>query len=374
MTRTKTDNATCGWIGRPFPRARGFTLIELLTVMFIISLLIAILVPSLNTARNSAKKAATRAALASLSTALDLFRTDNERQFGRTNGYPPSFAHPRMVDDDGNEIFKPYLGECSFLDASDPPVITGAHWLPAMLMGFDQNGYVKRGSVPKKDNLRDEPWRWYEADPLGTGQALERIAPYADPGGLKTIRTEDLPGRPNDRLYDEADEEYLGDLPVIVDDFSQPILYYVANAAGRPTNMVEDEREEKNEYTGGDQREGPPYYFHQDNQLFTGTEDEPGWDFDGEHAIADSGADLDADELTDPADPKSQNTFARFILDRTLLRSLEARREQEEGDTTIKPSTPLRPVNPDSYLLISAGVDGRYGTNDDVTNFPLAVE
>ncbi len=34
----------------------------------------------------------------------------------------------------------------------------------------------------------------------------------------------------------------------------------------------------------------------------------------------------------------------------------------------------LRPVNADSFLLISAGVDGRYGTNDDITNFPLAVE
>ena len=163
-------------------------------------------------------------------------------------------------------------------------------------------------------------------------------------------------------------------LPVIVDDFSQPILYYVANANGRPTNIVEDERDEKNEYTGGDQREGPPYYFHQDNQLFTGTKDEPGWDFDGEHAIADSGANLNADELSDPENLESRNTFARFILDRTLLRSLEAQREQDDGDTTIKPGTPLRPVNPDSYLLISAGVDGRYGTSDDVTNFPLAVE
>ena len=34
----------------------------------------------------------------------------------------------------------------------------------------------------------------------------------------------------------------------------------------------------------------------------------------------------------------------------------------------------MLPVNDDSYLLISAGVDWRYGTNDDITNFPLAVE
>ena len=71
-------------------RCRAFSLVELLTVMFIISALIAILVPSLNAARNSAKKTSTIATLNALKGGLDLFRNDNERQFARTNGYPPS--------------------------------------------------------------------------------------------------------------------------------------------------------------------------------------------------------------------------------------------------------------------------------------------
>ena len=29
----------------------------------------------------------------------------------------------------------------------------------------------------------------------------------------------------------------------------------------------------------------------------------------------------------------------------------------------------VKPVNPDTYLLISAGPDGIYGTNDDINNF-----
>ena len=28
-----------------------------------------------------------------------------------------------------------------------------------------------------------------------------------------------------------------------------------------------------------------------------------------------------------------------------------------------------RPYRPESYILISAGFDGRYGTSDDITNF-----
>ena len=364
----------------PGPRrrggTRGFTLVELLTVMAIISLLIGILVPSLNAARNSAKKTATKAAFSSLGTALDLFRTDNEREFSRTNGYPPSFAHPRMVGAGGDPLFDPYLGEFPFLE--DNPVVTGAHWLPAMLMGMDQQGYLKRSAVPKKDNLRYEPWRWYTVDPLKTGQPLERTAFYADADSLKTIRTADLPGRPNDDLFDVGE---MGSLPVIVDAFGQPILYYVANANGKTTNMVEETRDENNEYDGsaGQQDLGPPFYFHQDNAMFTGTKDEPGWDFDGAHPIADPGAELNARDLTDRDKPENRRTFAGFIIVRTQLRALDAQAQPQGDDddvdiVPIKETAPLRPSNADSYLLISAGADGRYGTSDDVTNFPLSVE
>jgi hypothetical protein len=34
-----------------------------------------------------------------------------------------------------------------------------------------------------------------------------------------------------------------------------------------------------------------------------------------------------------------------------------------------KISTAIRPVRPDTYILISAGWDGEYGTADDICNF-----
>ena len=373
MTSTRTNRTTPQAIGRRLRRARGFSLVELLTVMFIISLLIGLLIPSLNAARNVAKKTATSAALASLTTALDMFRNDNERGFSQTNGYPPSFAHPRMVASGGDDLFEPYLGECPFLDQSTKPVITGAHWLPAMLMGFDQQGYIKRSTVPKKNDLRDEPWNWYTPDPLDTGRALDRVGFYADPGSLKTVLTGRLAGKSNDDLFggQTTFRDHIENLPVIIDHFGQPILYYVANANGKTTNLVEEKRDQDNVYTGPTDKPGPPFYFHQDNEAFTGNEMMRGWDFDGEHPIAFAGEEFNADELTDPTNDDARRSFARFIIDRTLLRSLEAKRDNDE---TILTTTPLRPVNPDSYLLISAGVDGRYGTSDDVTNFPLAIE
>ncbi|MCH7527855.1 MAG: hypothetical protein IID39_10495, partial [Planctomycetes bacterium] len=61
--------------------------------------------------------------------------------------------------------------------------------------------------------------------------------------------------------------------------------------------------------------------------------------------------------------PENRDTFARYVSDRKLFRNLEA---------TINPppASPLRPVNSDSFLLISPGADGRYGTNDDISNLP----
>ncbi|MCH8147622.1 MAG: hypothetical protein IH987_06445 [Planctomycetes bacterium] len=369
------DQIVCGFSAPCFvrknSRLRAFSLVELMTVTFIISALIAILVPSLNGARNSAKKTSTMATLHALEAGLEMFRNDNERQFARTNGYPPSFAHPRMLDSSGNDIFEAHAGAFPF--DKYRPVVSGAHWLPAMLMGVDQQGYIKGKTVTKRDNLRYEPWRWYTPDPLGDGTSLERAGFYVDPGGVKTVQTRDLPGRPNGDMFELVTDELLilhdpfASLPVIVDAFGQPILYYVANAHGRPSNMVEDARNKENAYCGG-----PPVYFHQDNELFTGNEDARGWDFDGPHKIARAGGDFTADQLVDASNVEAQESFARFIVDRTLYRNLLNRATEENRPPSC--NAPLRPVNADSYLLISASVDGRYGTNDDVTNFPLAVE
>ncbi len=350
------------------PRHSGFSLVELLTVMFIISLLIGLLIPSLNSARNAAKKTAVLATFKAVEIGLDLFKNDNERDFRRTNGYPPSFAHPPLPEA-GFKRADGVAGKFPFL--KDRPVLTGAHWLPAMLMGLDQRGYIKRSSVPNTEDLPKEPWKWYEPDPLEDGTSLERMGLYLDPGGMRLIRTDALPGRREALLFPQWN--IMKHLPVIADPFSQPILYYVANPNGRATNMVVEKRKEKNDYEGGPQEDGPPYYFHQDNIAFTGdaqgasaSDYTGGWSFGGgPHAIARSGEKLTANDITEDA---NRDTFARFILDRKQYESFQL----AETDPTEK--TPLRPVNPDSYLLISAGVDGRYGTNDDITNFPTTVE
>lgn len=363
-------------------RPRGFSLVELLTVMFIIGLLVAIVIPSLNSARNTAKKTATAQTFQAIKVGLELFKNENEKDFLRTNGYPPSFAHP-PIPESPFTVTESEEGRFPFNNQT-PPVVDGAHWLPAMLMGVDRQGYIARSTVPKRNNLHKEPWKWYDPDPLSEGKALDRKKLYLDPN-IRSIATEKLIGKPNLALFPDWDK--MKALPVLVDSFDQPILYYAANAQGRTTNLVSEKREKDNVYSGGTQEVGPPYYFHQDNHGFTGDEMEHGWDFGGgtdpnnnqTHDIQYSGSDLGADKLAEridialrPGDPGYiQPTFARFILDRKLREELE---EKLINGVAVDAATPLKPVNDKSYLLISAGVDGRYGTRDDVTNFPLSTE
>jgi type II secretory pathway pseudopilin PulG len=341
-------------------RVAAFTLVELLTVIFIISLLIGILVPTIRGARNAAKKATTAKTIDTIKVALEMFKNENQSDFGQTGGYPPSFAHPPIP----GFAFDAYEGKCPFVDQT-PPVVFGAQWLPATLMGFDANGYIARSSVPKKNNLEKQPWDWYKPDPLGDGTLIARQQLYLDPNKTRTVATEQLVGKPNSTLFPDWDK--VKRLRVIVDAFDMPILYYVASPHGRPTNMTADKRDKDNNYSGGVQEVGVPYYFHQDNEGFTGNETQDGWDFGGRptgHAIAKPGDKLTPVELLDPA---NKETFAHYIVDRKIYAEMVA---AAQANNPPPDTTQLRPVNADSFLLISAGPDSRFGTIDDVSNLP----
>lgn len=376
-----SDGTVAGKVRRDGRKSRGaFTLVELLTVVFIISLLISILIPSLGAARNAAKRSVSAKTIQTVGDALEMFHNDNAADFPQTNGYPPSFAHPSIP---GLNL-KPHLGQFPFLQDYKP--VAGAHWLPAMLMGVDQQGYIKRSSVPSTDDLRTKPEKWYTPNPTNANppKQLERAPFYLDPSTTPTLRTKDLPGSPSDVLIAEynwgapSDSSPYWKLLTIVDGFDYPILYYAANKGGRPTNMVAAKRVENNDYSGGvDSNEaGVPYYVHEDNAAFTGRDEDndpdgpggappavKGWDFNGNHVLGFPGEKLTAVQLYDH-DSHDDRSFARWIMDRSLFRDLR------KSPTAPPVETSLRPVNADKYLLISPGTDGRYGTRDDVSNMP----
>ncbi|MBI1826215.1 MAG: prepilin-type N-terminal cleavage/methylation domain-containing protein [Planctomycetes bacterium] len=344
-------------------RAHAFSLVELLTVIFIIGLLIAILIPSLSAARNSAKKAVTLKTMSVVESALEMFRNDNGSDFPQSNGYPPSFSHPPIPNN--ATPHDPTKGQIPYLNGN--PGIYGAQWLPAMLMGIDQLGFIKRSSVTAQNDLNKQPAKWYTPDALGTGPITDRAPKYLDAENLPLKKTKDLPGKRNQTLFPDWDKGNdpgikMNELWVIVDGFDQPILYYAATAHGQMTNMVEDKHLATGNYAGSKQATGTPFYFHQDNEGFTGNDTTAGWDFSGNgkpHPIAEVGA------TQTPKDFGTANghmtTFAHYVVDRKMLSTFN----DKTPDTA-----PMRPVNAESYLLISAGVDGKYGTADDPSNLP----
>jgi hypothetical protein len=131
-----------------------------------------------------------------------------------------------------------------------------------------------------------------------------------------------------------------------VDKFDQPILYYRARSGG--SSLVSD----IDIGNGG----GTGIYNMDDNALITGTS----LDTSGNGDPVKEGIDLGA----------GTNHFNRKLSASTW--------PPPPGDwcfayTIYNPKTvsPPRPHKADSYILLSAGPDGLYGTGDDIANFPI---
>jgi prepilin-type N-terminal cleavage/methylation domain-containing protein len=290
----------------------GFTILEILTVMVVITILVGVLIPALTMVHKIAKETQQKAQLSEINLALEAFKGD----YG---DYPPS----------------------DFLNSADVDYC-GAQMLSEALVGWDLMGFHpdSEWNGDGEDNGGTEiyPQPLDQDDPCDIKNLKERRGPYLELATTKVFKVGrdmvSMDGLFEDTLVLNRDTYVICDVysfkKVRLPDGSivkagTPILYYRANTSSKRMDETNWDDNIYNAY---------------DNYVLV--------------KVAMDEKNLTAEEESLTIADMSMNfrNFRDFVTDR-------------------KATTPtmIWPYRPDSYILITAGADGLYGTDDDICNF-----
>jgi type II secretory pathway pseudopilin PulG len=296
----------------------GFTIIELLTVMSIIILLIGLLVPALNRVRRYATRVKQKAQFHAISVALDLFNAEYA-------GYPDSNAR-----DDDPLGSQPYCGAMKLCEA---------------MVGQDLKGFNPKSR-----------FRYLE---INTGSTKYYPNPAPLPTDVTAYDNYNINGRKMYLQLENANAYQLGAIydPTILSDPApvayDPCTFVLCDAYNRVTNRI----------TG--RKIGMPILYYKADPSKTvfplynaassvaATLSTYIYDVRDNQGIIEKGIPgttgyhpLSSTVMT----PPYPNLFYNMIRDPIV----------PTGD---------RPYRTDSYILLSAGFDGLYGSSDDVFNY-----
>ncbi len=299
----------------------AFTLVELLTVLAIVALLVSLLIASLTMIRNNAKEAKQKSQFTEIGLALTAFRND----YG---DYPPS-SYPNPPGD--------YCGAQKLAEAL----------LGLDLMGFHPDSHWQadgRNNIPITVAGTAYPVDGYFFyNPANPVDMDKRRGPYLELGTESAFKLGDLFGT----ALTATTPQLAANTYVICDSYSvkkvtispghtakagMPILYYRADTT-------------KKTFDGAP---FPPPPGSQDI-----------------YKCADNFPLIQVAELADGTQPPEPDHPLSATNGTYFYSPLYKIIDQKIFSATMKPW----PHRPDSYILISAGIDGKYGTEDDILNF-----
>jgi hypothetical protein len=296
-------------------RKSGFTVVELLTVIGIMAMLVALLIPAVTAVRLTAKRVSQKAQFASIEMSLTAFKTDYG-DYPPSNWWdpPPAPAGPRNY--------------------------CGAQKLAEALVGWDLMGFQPKSDF-RANGFNDAGIFVY--NPNDAVLMAQRKGPYLEPASAGVFRLVDIsPDKPG--LFIDT-VELAPDTFVLCDVFS------VKRITFRKPGILETTT----------QNAGTPILYYRANT--------------SSKSLIPSGSPANyQDQIYNPRD-----NFPLINLGRLAdwNKSTAARRRHILEDFNFfyeyirDPKITARPwpYRPGSYILISAGPDGEYGTGDDICNF-----
>jgi prepilin-type N-terminal cleavage/methylation domain-containing protein len=314
---------------------RAFTIVELLTVMSIIVILISILVPALNKVRRYAIDVKERAQLHAIGTGLEAFSAE-------LDGYPDSGA----CDSNG----APYCGAMKLAEAMVGQDLKGFN--PDSR--FEKRGFPWNVSVPGVNPYDGMPY-----PPSGTIGVTVDAAGYAENIKKRKMYLQ----LENANAYQLKDIWKLSDITSFTTNYGacfggkfDPNTFVLCDVYSKVTNI-----------NTGRKMGMPILYYKADptQTMFPSETDDWGMVYNNANQgkyIYNLIDNLDFVCLPEPWPPGSFQPMANNITKgkdpRLFYKKIRNRKVADPW-----------PYRADTFILMSAGYDGEYGTGDDIFNF-----